>query len=104
VEDCDGVETAEVEDVTGERRRLGGGVVRRGLLGGALFLAFLYTVSTKLDFTDRATEDSVAQSRRLRSAGEGVQVLPGEEEERRVLRCTTVIFVFCKCAQGVGFV
>jgi hypothetical protein len=63
-----------VGGVTVQRRRFKGEGVR-GVREVALLLAFLDKVSTKLDFSDRATDDSVAAwSHHVHSVGEGCSV------------------------------
>jgi hypothetical protein len=74
------------------RHRLeGDGVLDRGLWVVALFLLFLAKVSTKLDLIDRATEDSVARRRRVRSAGVVGRARPVDGVDRSTLRCSIVV-------------
>jgi hypothetical protein len=82
-----------VGGVTVDRRRRleGDGVLDRGLWMVALFLVFLAKVSTKLDLIDRATEESVARRRRVRSAGVVGRARPEEGVDRSALRCSIVV-------------
>ena len=89
----------------GESKEVVGGVTvmhRRceleGLLQGgeweeALFVAFLAKVSTKLDFKDRDTDDSVAWRRCVRSVGEGGSFRQVDDVERSAFRYSMVVVV-----------
>lgn len=98
VEPCEAGESTEVvggvvvSGVTVQRRRFKGEGIRE--VGEVpLFVAFLDSVSTKLDFSDRATDDSVAWSRRVRSGGEGRSIRRVDGVERSAFRCSMVVVV-----------
>jgi hypothetical protein len=78
-------------DARDRRRFEGSGAEKEKGLGEAAL--FLDKVSTKFDFTDRATVDNVAWRRRVFSVGEGVEVRPVEDVERSALRCSMVVVV-----------
>jgi hypothetical protein len=64
----DGDKTLAVGGITrGHRRLEDGGGYEKGNVEGALFVAFLAKVSTKLDFSDLDTLERVTCRRQLRS-------------------------------------
>jgi hypothetical protein len=110
VDDGDGDNSEVVGGVTINHRHLeGDGVLERGIGEVALFLLFLAKVLTKFDLIDRATEESVARRRRVRSVGEGRFKRPAEGVKRSAFRCSMVVVVSMKvwtwqryCLREVG--